>query len=506
MEIRSVPLECGRDYNLYAAFLRWSTALKLTHLLAVAAILTAAPLGRAQLQGGSFDTPAAPAHPIASIQDTETPAQKDARMAWWRQARFGMFIHWGLYSIPAGTWDGHQVPSIGEWIMNNASIPVAGYKALAAEFNPPGFSAHDIVTLAKSAGMKYIVITAKHHDGFAMFDSKANPFNIVAATPFHRDPLRELAGEARKQGIKLGFYYSQDQDWTAPGASALKTGNHPPPTYHWDPAQDGDFDTYLHTKAIPQIKELLSNYGDFPAVLWFDTPTANMTPARAAEIVALLNQHPNLIWNNRLGGGYKGDTETPEQYIPPQGFPGRDWESCMTINDTWGFKSYDTNFKSTATLVRNLIDIASKGGNYLLNVGPDSHGVIPAAEVERLREMGRWLTVNGEAIYGTQPTLFGAEAGAFSATEKDSRGNPRFIPEWDWRSTTAPSKIYIEIFNWPGDHTFHIPHSPRNITKAYLLADSVHTQLKFTQDRGVDIQLPPKPLDPIATVLVLETM
>jgi len=506
MEIRSVPLECGRDYNLYAAFLRWSTALKLTHLLAVAAIITAAPLGRAQLQGGSFDTPAAPAHPIASIQDTETPAQKDARMAWWRQARFGMFIHWGLYSIPAGTWDGHQVPSIGEWIMNNASIPVADYKALAAEFNPTGFSAHDIVALAKSAGMKYIVITAKHHDGFAMFDSKANPFNIVAATPFHRDPLRELAGEARKQGIRLGFYYSQDQDWTAPGASALRTGNHPSPTYHWDPAQDGDFDTYLHTKAIPQIKELLTNYGDFPAVLWFDTPTANMTPARAAEIVALLNQHPNLIWNNRLGGGYKGDTDTPEQYIPPQGFPGRDWESCMTINDTWGFKSYDTNFKSTATLLRNLIDIASKGGNYLLNIGPDSHGVVPTPEADRLREMGRWLAVNGEAIYGTQPTLFGAEAGAFSSTEKDSRGNPRFVPTWDWRSTTAPNKIYIEIFNWPGDHTFHIPHSPRNITKAYLLADSMHTPLKFTQDRGVDIQLPPKPLDPIATVLVLETM
>ncbi len=242
----------------------------------------------------------------------------------------------------------------------------------------------------------------------------------------------------RKQGIKLGFYYSQDQDWTAPGASALKTGNHPSPTYHWDKAQDGDFDTYLHTKAIPQIKELLTNYGDFPAVLWFDTPTANMTPARAAEIVALLNQHPNLIWNNRLGGGYKGDTETPEQYIPPQGFPGRDWESCMTINDTWGFKSYDTNFKSTATLLRNLIDIASKGGNYLLNIGPDSHGVVPAPEADRLREMGRWLAVNGEAIYGTQPTLFGAEAGAFSATEKDSRGNPRFIPAWDWRSTTAP--------------------------------------------------------------------
>ena len=220
--------------------------------------------------------------------------------------------------------------------MNYASIPVAEYRALALQFNPTSFSARDIVALAKAAGMKYIVITARHHDGFAMFDSKANSFNIVAATPFRRDPLRELAEECRKQGMKLGFYYSQDQDWTAPGGSAYKTGNHDSATHHWDSAQDGDFDSYLHTKAIPQIKELLIQYAEFPVVLWFDTPTTNMTPERAAEVITLLNQHPNLIWNNRLGGTYQGDTETPEQYIPPQGFPGRDWESCMTINDTWG--------------------------------------------------------------------------------------------------------------------------------------------------------------------------
>ena len=466
--------------------------------------LVASPLAtRAQIEGEHINT--STNHPIASIQDTETAAQRDARMRWWREARFGMFIHWGLYSIPAGTWNGQQIPGIGEWIMNSASIPVANYKALASQFNPTAFSAHDIVALAKSAGMSYIVITSKHHDGFAMFDSKSDLFNIVAATPFHRDPIRELAEECRKQGLKLGFYYSQDQDWTAPGGAALKTGNHDLPTHHWDPKQDGDFASYMHTKAIPQLKELLTNYGEFPAVIWFDTPTEDMTPELAGEIVMLLNQRTNLIWNNRLGGGYKGDTETPEQYIPARGYPGRDWEACMTMNDTWGYKSYDTNFKSTETLLRNLIDIASKGGNYLLNIGPDSKGHVPPDEVERLHEVGRWLAVNGAAIYGTEPTLFGDEAGSFSTTEKDDEGKPKFISAWNWRSTTTASKIYVEILKWPTG-SFHLEKVPRTVIGAYLLADKTKTSLKISKNAsGIDIALPDKPLDPIATVLVLVT-
>ena len=472
--------------------------------IATALLLSSASWSYAQLEGSKPDTQAVN-HPVPAIQDTETPAQHDARMQWWREARFGMFIHWGLYSIPAGTWKGQRTTHIGEWIMNDLSIPVNDYKAFATQFNPTGFNAHDIVALAKSAGMKYIVITAKHHDGFAMFDSKVDPFNIVAATPFKRDPLRELAEECKKQGVKLGFYYSQDQDWTAPGGSAYKTGSHVGPTFHWDKAQDGDFDTYLHTKSIPQIKELLTNYGDFPVVVWFDTPSKNMTPARAAEIVALLNQHPNLIWNNRLGGTYKGDTETPEQFIPPQGYPGRDWESCMTMNDTWGYKSYDTNFKSTETLLRNLIDIASKGGNYLLNIGPDSHGIVPAPEVERLQQVGQWLKINGEAIYDTKSTIFDAPTGTFSTTEKGRDGKPKFIPTWNWRSTTKADRVYVEIFTWPNG-SFHIDKMPRKVTSAYLLADKAHKPLKVTQTgESLDVQLPAKALDPIATVLVLNT-
>jgi alpha-L-fucosidase len=477
--------------------------LKIAHRSIATALLFAASFNYAQLQG-SAPIPESANHPVPAIQDAESPAQRDARMQWWREARFGMFIHWGLYSIPAGEWHGQRTTHIGEWIMNDLSIPVSDYKAFAPQFNPTGFSAHDIVALAKSAGMKYIVITAKHHDGFAMFDSKVDGFNIVAATPFKRDPLKELAEECRKQGVKLGFYYSQSQDWTAPGGAAAVRGNHDPDTGHWDPAQNGSFDDYLHKKSIPQIKELLENYKEYPVIVWFDTPGKTMTPERAAEVVKLLNKYPNLIWNNRLGGTYKGDTETPEQFIPPQGYPGRDWESCMTMNDTWGYKSFDTNFKSTETLLRNLIDIASKGGNYLLNIGPDSHGIVPAPEVERLQQMGQWLKINGEVIYNTKATLFDVPTGAFTG-EKDSRGREKFVPTWNWRSTTAPNKIYIEIFAWPSG-AFHLDKLPRKVTSAYLLADKTHQPLKITPTgEGLDIALPAQPLDPIATVVVLNT-
>jgi len=415
-------------------------------------------------------------HPVPAIQDAETKEQRDARMAWWREARFGMFIHWGLYAIPAGTWNGKKVPFIGEWIMNNGKIPVADYKALAAKFDPTQFDADAWVAVAKAAGMKYIVITSKHHDGFAMFKSDANPFNIVDATPFKRDPLKELAAACRKQGIKLGFYYSQDQDWTAPGAAAMGG--------HWDKAQDGDFATYLQTKAIPQIKELLTNYGDFPAVLWFDTPTREMKPDLAAQIVDVLNQHPNLIWNNRLGGGYPGDTETPEQTIPPTGFPGRDWETCMTINGTWGYKSDDKNWKSTEALLHNLIDIASKGGNYLLNVGPDARGVIPQPEVDRLKAIGKWMDVNGEAIYGTH-------AGPFPRT-----------PPWG-RVTQKGNRLYLHVFTWPQEGKLILP-VKNTVTKAFLLASPNQPLQTTSGDSGVEIKLPTTAPDPIASVIAVD--
>jgi alpha-L-fucosidase len=431
----------------------------------------------------------------------ETTEQHNQRMAWWRAARFGMFIHWGVYSVPAGTYDGQQIKGIGEWIMNNASIPVAVYARYAAQFNPTGFDADQWVSIAKNAGMKYIIITAKHHDGFAMFHTKVDGFNIYDATPFKRDPLAELAVACQKQGIKLGFYYSQSQDWHHPGGFAIKHGGRK--TEHWDPAQDGDFDQYLQNVALPQVRELLTNYGPV-AVLWFDTPR-QMTPQRGQPFIDLLHElQPQIIRNNRLiDGGKTGDTETPEQYVPPQGFPGRDWETCMTINDTWGYKSYDTNFKSVETLLRNLIDIASKGGNYLLNVGPTAQGVIPQPEVDRLEAIGKWLDVNGEAIYGTGPTIFGAEAGDLVPGKKDRHGRPLVNAKWEWRCTTSPGKIFIHIFKWP-TAPFELPPVKSRIVNAYLLADAEQV-LPFTQtDEKVLITLPPVPLDPIATVVCLE--
>jgi alpha-L-fucosidase len=459
-------------------------------LLAVLGLIaTAAPLAHSAEPG---------AHPVPPIQQTETPAQRDERMAWWRAARFGMFIHWGLYAEPAGIWDGKPVAGIGEWIMNRAHIPVGQYKELAKTFNPVRFNADAWVAMARDAGVKYIVITAKHHDGFAMFRSQANRFNIYDATPFRRDPLKELAAACAKYGVRLGFYYSQDQDWTAPGAAAIHG--------HWDPqAQDGSFAQYLEEKALPQLDELLTHYAPFPAVVWFDTPTKDMTPELAAKIVTLLNKHPGLIWNNRLGGGYKGDTETPEQHIPGMGYPGEDWETCMTMNDTWGYKRDDHHFKSPETLVRNLIDIASKGGNYLLNVGPDAMGVIPQPEVDRMLAVGRWLKVNGAAIYGTSATPFGAEAGSDDPSKKDKKGNPIFHATWVWRCTQSPGHLYVHLFEWPQDGIFRLPATAKKIKRARLLA-SPGKKLKFEQsgDGTVVLHLPASAPDPIATVAALD--
>jgi len=400
------------------------------------------------------------------------------KMAWWREARFGMFIHWGIYSVPAGVYQGKEIPGIGEWVMNNAKIPVAEYGKYAAQFNPVEFNADEWVKLAKEAGMKYIVITSKHHDGFAMFHSKVSPYNIVDDTPFKRDVIAEMAAACKKYGMPLGLYYSQAQDWHAPGGAAIGG--------HWDKAQDGDMDQYLDQIAVPQVKEILGNYGKI-RILWWDTPEG-MTPERAAKFMPILEQHPDLITNNRLGGGVEGDLETPEQYIPATGTPGKSWESCMTMNDTWGYKTNDHNWKSAKALVRNLIDIASKGGNYLLNVGPTSMGQIPEASVERLKEIGAWMKINGEAIYGTSSSPFKKiEWGRCTYKAKDGR-----------------EFLYLHVFDFPDDKILTIPGLEGKIYKTYPLANKKEI-LKVKYDGNnplIDITHVSK--DSFATVIVAE--
>jgi alpha-L-fucosidase len=409
-----------------------------------------------------------------TVVPTETKEQRDMRMEWWRDARFGMFIHWGIYAVPAGEWKGKKVSGIGEWIMNTGKIPTADYREFAKQFNPTKYDPEKWVQLAKKAGMKYIVITSKHHDGFALFDSKASDWNVVKATPYGKDLLKPLAEACKKHDMKLGFYYSQAQDWNNPGGAAAGG--------HWDKAQDGSMDDYIKNVASQQVREILSNYGPI-SVIWWDTPV-DMNKQRADMLLPLLKLQPGIIQNNRLGGGYRGDTETPEQTIPATGFKDRDWETCMTINNTWGFKKNDTNWKSTEKLLRNLIDITSKGGNYLLNVGPTAEGEVPEACVQRLEEMGRWMDVNGEAIYGTTASPF----------KKLSWG----------RCTQKSGKLYLHVFNWP-DNGLVVPGLKNKIIKAYLLADSEKNPLEIkTADDAVTIKTPEKAPDKIASVVVLE--
>lgn len=422
----------------------------------------------------------------------ETPAERDARMQWWREARFGMFIHWGLYAVPAGQWEGKPAPSLGEWIMDAANIPIPQYEKLAKQFNPVKYDPAEWVRMAKGAGMKYLVITSKHHDGFCLFDTKTTTYDVVDATPYGKDLLKPLADECRKQGLRFCTYYSI-MDWHHP-AQERANDKHYNPT-RMRPGRKAEYMAYMRQ----QLEELLA--GPNPDVLWFDGEWCDWyTEEDAREVVAYLRKlKPRLIINNRVGKGrkgmegmsgreYAGDFGTPEQQIPATGLAGVDWESCMTMNDTWGFRSDDQKWKSVEMLVRNIIDTASKGGNYLLNVGPTAEGLIPPPSVERLKGIGKWMATGGEAIYGTQASPLAATPWGRATRKTLPGGNTR---------------VFLHVFQWPQDGKLLVQGLTNKPLRAYLLAGGMELEVQG-QSQGLSIALPATMPDKIATVVAVD--
>lgn len=427
--------------------------------------------------------------PMSSSFLHESEGEKAQRMEWWKEARFGMFIHWGLYAVPAGTYDGIEVPGTAEWIMTTRDVPIVEYEKFAGEFNPRAYDAEAWVRLAKEAGMKYIVITSKHHDGFGLWDSEVSDWDVVDRTPYGQDLLRPLAEACEAAGIRLCFYHSI-MDWHHPDAQAIWE-----PDYNRgenDTEVNPHFDRYVESYLKPQLRELLTGYGDL-GVLWFDGEwIPDYTSEMGKDIYQFVRElQPDIIINNRVDkgrqgmqgfdaeGDFAGDFGTPEQEIPDTGLPGVDWESCMTMNDTWGYNAQDDNWKSDEELIRNLIDIVSKGGNFLLNVGPTAEGRIPEASIERLKAMGKWMSVNSEAIYG-------AEA------------SPYEKPDWG-RYTQKDGVLYVHVFDWPSDGMLDIP--LESAQGAELIGGQA---LDFdTSADGVTLHLPANAPDEIATVIAI---
>ena len=429
-------------------------------------------------------------HSNAPSRLNDPALRDDPRMEWWREARFGMFIHWGLYSVPAGEWNGNT--GYGEWIRTTAEIPLETYDTFADQFNPVKFDADAIVLAAKQAGMKYIVITSKHHDGFALFDSKVSDFDIMS-TPYKRDLLKELARACRRHGITLCFYHSI-MDWHHPDYLPRRT---------WEidrPAAGADFDRY-NAYMNAQVTELLTNYGDI-GVMWFDGEwESTWTHERGVALYNLCRSlQPDVIVNNRVdvhrggmagfsaeGSGAVGDFGTPEQEVPAHGLPGTDWETCMTIHTHWGHNKADTNAKPGRMLVHTLIDVASKGGNFLLNIGPMSSGEIQPTEADRLAHIGRWMKINSESIHGTGAGVLPSTPWGRSTIKRDGR------------HTT----LYLHAFDWPSDNSLFIDglgSTPRSVS--ILGSDRADFTMTLT-DGGLRLDLPSITPDPDATVIKL---
>lgn len=408
-------------------------------------------------------------------------ATRAARMAWWHDARFGLFIHWGLYSIPAGVWEGRSSEqNYAEWSMHNLKIPLEEYRQLAKEFNPVKFNADEWAKLAADAGMGYFVLTTKHHDGFAMFDSDVSDYNVVDATPFKRDVFGELATAFRKQGLRVGAYYSQDIDWSRP------QGNNE--SYNtWDfhvPAGDtGPFDQYMQEKSLPQVKELCTRYGEL-SVIWFDVPRT-VEQSRGKLFHDMVRAHqPDAVINGRIANpqGVYADYLVPGDngyYTSPQDF---NWECCATMNESWGYTKLNREPKSADELIVVLLKSASSGGNFLLNIGPKPDGTIPEDQVQILKEMAAWMKDNRESIHG-------------------SRANP-FGEFFDWGLCTRKgTDLYLHVTEWKDGKTIMVPRLKNDVAAIRLLGDAGR-KLKWKKaGNNVAITLSGDPLHTSASVI-----
>ncbi len=398
----------------------------------------------------------------------------DARMAWWREARFGMFIHWGPSSVASGRWKGKTIPGPSEWIMNTAKIPVAEYEPLAGQFNPVKFDPAAWAQVARDAGMKYMVFTSKHHDGFCMFDSKLTDWDIMDRTPFKRDVVKELSQACPKAGVRFGIYHSI-LDW-----------------HH--PDQKARFPRYINYMK-GQLKELLTGYGEFGSLFFDGDWIKQWNAEQGRELEAYVRSfQPQVVINNRvgkrsalganlgiLGKSFSGDYDTPENTIPKK-VPRRDWETCMTFNDSWGYKVDDHNWKPTGELIGMLVECVSLNGNFLLNVGPTAEGVIPEESVTRLKEIGQWMGRNGEAIYGAGP----------GPVRSDKLC-----------STRKGQMVYMHLFDWPAQLSVKMK---ERVKRAFVLSDPEKPGLEFQQAVGVlTIALPSKRPELSVSVVAVES-
>ncbi len=417
----------------------------------------------------------------------ESKESFDQRMEWWRDDRFGMFIHWGVYAVPAGIYNNKEVKGDnGEWIMNNAQIPVKEYEKFAKQFDPVKFDANEWAKTVKDAGMKYVVITSKHHDGFGLWDSKVSDYDIVDFAPYGKDILKALSKACKEQGIKFGLYYSII-DWHHSEAQALNAPNY----NDWEDLKaNPKFPSYLENYMKPQLKELIENYD--PEIIWFDGEwIPDFTHEQGLELYQYVRSlKPSIIINNRVDKGrsgmqgmnkgdkkYAGDFGTPEQEILETSST-LDWESCMTMNDTWGYKKNDHNWKSAQDLLHNLIDVTAKGGNYLLNVGPTAEGLIPAPSVERLNQIGQWLKINSKAIYGTEKLQNNYKQGDKIRFTKE-KGSP----------------VYFAIVMEKPDRTIILKNlKPKKDSKITLLGYENPLEWSFDKKEGLIIILPSKVL------------